>query len=315
MSSTAQCTAHTERATVRLGTLTVGAGPAVVIGGPGADARWISLRDRRGGVFVHGAKEAVAAARAPGAGPVLVEPSFEGDLPLIAEGADGTVVGADRMRDFGLVRAVAGLGLPMLLQRDPSATLEEWLEVADHCAAEGNEGIVLCESGRGPRGSAAPDLALMRAARERSGRPVLAGLGTDSALAAAAIAAGADGLLLDPSSSERDVLAAREAAKIVGALVRRESPDSVPAAREAIDRVDAALAVLLERRAELAGAIQRLKPVGGFAGRDADRERRLVAEMARRAPVLGEARLAPIMNAVIEAGLHLAEERRSVPRD
>ncbi|MER6830078.1 chorismate mutase [Streptosporangium sp. NPDC000563] len=313
MSSTAQRTAHMERATVRLGTLTVGAGPAVVIGGPGADARWISLRDHRGGVAVHGAEESVA--RVQGAGPVLVEPSCEGDLPLIAERADGTVVGAAWMRDSGLVRATAGLGLPMLLQRDPSATLEEWLEVAGHCAAEGNEGIVLCEGGRGPLGVAAPDLALMSAARERSGRPVLAGLGTDPALAAAAIAAGADGLLLDPSASDRDALAAHEAVKIVGALIRRESPDSVPAAREAIDRVDAALAVLLERRAELAGTIQRLKPVGGFAGRDPDRERRLVAEMARRAPVLGETRLAPIMNAVIEAGLHLAEERRAAPRD
>nr|WP_307827757.1 chorismate mutase [Planomonospora sp. ID82291] len=97
---------------------------------------------------------------------------------------------------------------------------------------------------------------------------------------------------------------------MVGALTRREEPASVPDARSAIDRVDAALAVLLERRAELAGTIQRLKPVGGFAGRDPERERRLVAEMARWAPSLGEARLAPIMKAVIEAGLHLAEERR-----
>ncbi|WSC90726.1 chorismate mutase [Streptosporangium sp. NBC_01756] len=98
--------------------------------------------------------------------------------------------------------------------------------------------------------------------------------------------------------------------KVVGALTRPEAPGSVLAARGAIDRVDAALAVLLERRAELAGVVQRLKPVGGFAGRDMDRERRLVAEMARRAPTLGEERLAAIMNAVIEAGLHLAEERR-----
>ncbi|WP_344916211.1 chorismate mutase [Streptosporangium oxazolinicum] len=297
---------------VRLGALTIGAGPAVVIGGPGADVHWISLRDRRGGVS---SAESVAAARAWGAGPVLVEPSSEEDLPLIAERADGVVVGAAWMRASGLVRAVAGLGLPVLLHRHPSATLEEWLAIAGRCAAEGNDGVVLCESGgRAPLGAAAPDLALMRAARGRSGHPVLAGLGADPALASAAVAAGADGLLLDPSAGERDALAAREAVRIVGALTRRESPDSVVAAREAIDRVDAALAVLLERRAELAGTIQRLKPVGGFAGRDADRERRLVAEMARRAPVLGEARLAPIMNAVIEAGLHLAEEHRSAPR-
>ncbi|MFC7643438.1 chorismate mutase [Streptosporangium lutulentum] len=101
---------------------------------------------------------------------------------------------------------------------------------------------------------------------------------------------------------------------MVGAVTRREDPGSLPAARGAIDRVDAALALLLERRAELAGVIQRLKPVGGFAGRDMDRERRLVADMARRAPGLGEDRLASIMNAVIEAGLHLAEERMAADR-
>ncbi|WP_285703725.1 chorismate mutase [Microtetraspora sp. NBRC 16547] len=97
---------------------------------------------------------------------------------------------------------------------------------------------------------------------------------------------------------------------MLAALVRHEAPESVGRAREAIDRVDAALATLLERRAVLAGTVQRLKPVGGFAGRDMDRERRLVAAMAHRAPRLGEVRLAPVMNAVIEAGLHLAEEER-----
>ncbi|WP_240780115.1 chorismate mutase [Nonomuraea zeae] len=102
---------------------------------------------------------------------------------------------------------------------------------------------------------------------------------------------------------------AEEAVTVVGALLRHESPATLPECREAIDRVDAALATLLERRAALAGTVQRLKPVGGFAGRDMDRERALVARMASRAPSLGEARLAPIMNAVIEAGLHLAEER------
>jgi chorismate mutase len=78
-------------------------------------------------------------------------------------------------------------------------------------------------------------------------------------------------------------------------------------ARAAIDRVDAELAVLLQRRAELAGVVQRLKPVGGFAGRDPRRERQVVEGMARRAPRLGRDRLERIMNAVIEAGLEVAE--------
>ncbi|WP_239123667.1 chorismate mutase [Sphaerisporangium siamense] len=102
---------------------------------------------------------------------------------------------------------------------------------------------------------------------------------------------------------------------MVGALLRDERPATVAAARDAIDRTDAALAVILERRAALAGVVQRLKPVGGFAGRDPERERRIVAAMARRAPRLGERRLAPIMKAVIESGLHLAEELRGSPGD
>nr|BFE88942.1 hypothetical protein GCM10020093_115430 [Planobispora longispora] len=283
-------TARAERGAVHLGALAVGAaGPAVVIGGAGADARWISLRDHHGRLPAAGA---VAEARAQWAGPVLVEPFSSADLPeLVAAGADGVLVGAAWMQDFQLVRAVARLGLPVVVQRGPAATLEEWLAVADYCVAEGNDQVVFCETGsrvRADSGEAAGvvlDLALMRAARERSGRPVLACLGDDPALAAAAVAAGADGLLLAPHAAPEAVAAAQEAARIVGAVARREDPASVLAARGAVDRVDAALAVLLERRVELAGTIQRLKPVGGFAGRDMDRERRLVAEMARRAPL------------------------------
>ncbi|WP_067975871.1 chorismate mutase [Nocardiopsis trehalosi] len=80
--------------------------------------------------------------------------------------------------------------------------------------------------------------------------------------------------------------------------------------RARIDRVDAELAALLERRALLAADVQRLKPVGGFAGRDPRRERDLVAAMARHAPRLGPDRLARIMAGVIEAGLDAAEEER-----
>ncbi|GAA1895035.1 chorismate mutase [Actinomadura bangladeshensis] len=81
-------------------------------------------------------------------------------------------------------------------------------------------------------------------------------------------------------------------------------------ARAAIDELDAALAVLLEHRAAVAAAVQRLKPVGGFAGRDPRREREIVEAMAAHAPSLGPDRLARVMNAVIEAGLDAAEARR-----
>ncbi|HEU5030181.1 MAG TPA: chorismate mutase [Spirillospora sp.] len=85
-----------------------------------------------------------------------------------------------------------------------------------------------------------------------------------------------------------------------------EDLGTVAEARAAIDGLDAALAVLLERRAEVAALVQRLKPVGGFAGRNPDRERAIVDAMAEHAPSLGRDRLAKIMNAVIEAGLDAA---------
>jgi chorismate mutase len=303
-------TGHATR-TVRIGPLAVGDGPVPLIGGratggAGPDAHWVSLREHQGRVP---AAEAIAGARVGCDVPLLVEPYSAADLTDIAEAADGVVIGAAWTREARLVRAVAGLGLPILARRDPDGTLEEWLAVAGQCAAEGNHRVVLCEGGSTARPSPmALDLALMRSARERSGLPVAADLGDDPALAAAAVAAGADALLLARSAEPAVVEAAREAATVIGAVTRHEAPESIPAARDAIDRVDAVLATLLERRAALAGIVQRLKPVGGFAGRDLDRERRLVAAMARRAPRLGEARLAPVMNAVIEAGLLLAEQ-------
>ncbi|WP_348637762.1 chorismate mutase [Actinomadura madurae] len=93
------------------------------------------------------------------------------------------------------------------------------------------------------------------------------------------------------------------------ALPSAEAITTLGAARAAIDDLDAALATLLEHRAAVAAVVQRLKPVGGFAGRDPGRERRIVEAMAERAPSLGAGRLAPIVNAIIEAGLDAAETR------
>ncbi|MFC9089754.1 chorismate mutase [Nocardiopsis dassonvillei] len=78
--------------------------------------------------------------------------------------------------------------------------------------------------------------------------------------------------------------------------------------RGRIDQMDAELAALLERRALVAAQVQRLKPVGYFAGRDMRRERELVERMAEHAPRLGPDRLAAIMDSVISAGLAAAQE-------
>ncbi|WP_047869243.1 chorismate mutase [Nocardiopsis sp. RV163] len=84
--------------------------------------------------------------------------------------------------------------------------------------------------------------------------------------------------------------------------------------RGSIDRMDAELASLLERRALVAAQVQRLKPVGYFAGRDMRRERELVERMAEHAPRLGPDRLAAIMDSVISAGLAAAQEEAARAR-
>ncbi|MEV4461895.1 hypothetical protein AB0J39_39285, partial [Microbispora sp. NPDC049633] len=155
--------AQLDRDAVRIGDLVIGDGlPVVVVGGQ--DARWLRLRGDGGPP----GEVAVAEARASWAGPLLVEPASVADLPAVARHADGVVAGAAWACDPGLVRAAARLGLPVVLQRGVvggrTATLEEWLTAVDDCAAEGNEAIVLCESGgRAEPEDAAPDLGLMRA--------------------------------------------------------------------------------------------------------------------------------------------------------
>jgi chorismate mutase len=127
------------------------------------------------------------------------------------------------------------------------------------------------------------------------------------------MANGLSGLLLGEDAGPDQVTATRAQVALLAPLLSADSPETVAGARAAIDRVDAALATLLERRAELAGLVQRLKPVGGFAGRDMARERQIVETMAVRAPRLGADRIAHIMTAVIEAGLQASEEHDLSP--
>lgn len=222
--------------TVRVGDMTLGEGPPAVIGGApgGADAtsrpmgRWLSLRGHHG---ARDARRALTEERARWRGPLLVEPFSAADLPAIGDLADGVIVGAAWMQDFRLVRAAARLGLPMVVQRGPGATAQEWLAIVDYCAAEGNDRVVLCECGDRTRGAEhALNLGLMRAVRARSGRPVLVHLGTDAGLAGAAVAAGADGVLLAPEAGEETVAAAVEATALAAAVTvrRRGGPRRGP---------------------------------------------------------------------------------------
>ena len=129
------------------------------------------------------------------------------DVPLVARYADVLQIGARNMQNFRLLEAVGAVRAPVLLKRGPSATMEELLLAAEYILDAGNPHVALCE--RGIRTfedhtrytlslSAIPWL------HQRTHLPVIAdpshGTGHASlvaSMAAASVAAGADGLLVE----------------------------------------------------------------------------------------------------------------------
>ena len=293
---------------VRIGTQVIGGTRLPVLAGPrqGADVVHLSLRRQHGAASAEAELEEI---RSRTAAPLLVEPFSADDLAAVARFADGVVVGGAWMQDFRLLTAVGRTGLPVVLHRGHHCTVDEWLSSAEYLVAEGNDAVVLCEAGsrRYWGGRTTLDLALITEVRDRSGRPVIVDVGDTPWLAGAAMAAGADGVWLAEDAAAADVAAAVDATTTLTPVVRQVDPPSFAGCREAIDRVDAAFASLLEYRVALVAAVQRHKPVAGHAGRDRIREAEIVHAMAHRAPSVPRRQLAKIMDAVITAGLDAAE--------
>jgi len=126
---------------------------------------------------------------------------------LVEEYTDILQVGARNMQNFSLLKRVGRSSRPVLLKRGISATLEEFLMAAEYIMAEGNYNVILCE--RGVRTFAdhtrnTLDLSLIPAVKRRSHLPILVdpshGTGKREKvipLARAAIAVGADGLIIE----------------------------------------------------------------------------------------------------------------------
>ena len=68
-------------------------------------------------------------------------------LDLVAEVADVIQIGARNMQNYTLLTEVGRAGVPVLLKRGPSATLEELLLAAEYVTCEGNDDVILCERG------------------------------------------------------------------------------------------------------------------------------------------------------------------------
>ncbi|MEA4924131.1 MAG: 3-deoxy-7-phosphoheptulonate synthase [Syntrophomonadaceae bacterium] len=139
--------------------------------------------------------------------PVVTEVIDEHSLQLTLNYVDIIQIGARNMQNFRLLKAAGQTDKPVLLKRGMSATIEEWLMAAEYIMAEGNGRVILCERGirtfeTSTRNTL--DLSAVPMVKRLSHLPVIVdpshgtgdrGLVTPMSLAA--IAAGADGLIVE----------------------------------------------------------------------------------------------------------------------
>ena len=128
-------------------------------------------------------------------------------MELVAKYADMLQVGTRNMQNFPLLQAVGAAGKPVMLKRGMSATIEEWLMAAEYIAQRGNLDIVLCERGIRTFETATRntlDISAVPVAQRLSHLPVIVDPSHSGGrrdlvlpLSRAAIAVGADGIIVD----------------------------------------------------------------------------------------------------------------------
>jgi 3-deoxy-7-phosphoheptulonate synthase len=222
---------HPMRSVIRVGGVPIGPGTLTVIAGPCAVesldqtleaalmAKAAGASLLRGGVFkprtspysYQGLGEAglriLAEVRAETGLPVVTEVIDPGSVEMVATHADMLQIGARNMQNFALLQAVGSAGRPVLLKRGFSATIEEWLSAAEYIAHRGNLDIVLCERGIRTFETATRntlDISAVPVVQQLSHLPVIVDPSHSGGrrdlvlpLTRAAIAVGADGLIID----------------------------------------------------------------------------------------------------------------------
>jgi 3-deoxy-7-phosphoheptulonate synthase len=151
--------------------------------------------------------EMLAAVRAETGLPIVTEVMDTRQVDMVASYADMLQIGARNMQNYPLLRRAGRTGKPVLLKRGLAATIDELLLAAEYILAEGNDDVILCE--RGIRSFDTHtrnlfDLAAIPVVKSLSHLPIIAdpshatGLRAKvTPMARAAIAAGADGLIVE----------------------------------------------------------------------------------------------------------------------
>jgi 3-deoxy-7-phosphoheptulonate synthase len=160
--------------------------------------------------------ELLAKARESFGLPVITEVVDPHDVSLVTGSADILQVGSRNMQNFALLTNIGRSQHPVVLKRGYSCTITEWLTAADYLLAEGNNNIILCERGiRTFEDSVrfSLDISSIPVIKRFSHLPVIVdpshAAGHYSlvpAIAKAAVAAGADGLLIEVHPNPKEAL-------------------------------------------------------------------------------------------------------------
>lgn len=216
---------------IRIGNVTIGGGSLTMVAGPCAVESRDQLFAAAEAVRAAGAQilrgdafkprtspysfqglgkaglELLAEAREAFGMPFVAEVIDPRDVALVAEYADIIRIGSRNMSNFPLLREVGRTRRPVQLKRGFTATVDEWLDAAEYIYAEGNHEVILVERGIRTFENAARntlDITAVPVLHRRSHLPVFVDPSHAAGkrelvapLALAAVAAGADGLMID----------------------------------------------------------------------------------------------------------------------
>lgn len=326
-----------ERSTIEVNGVTIGGKEIILMGGPCAVESSLQMSQSaetvkkaggkilRGGVFkprtspysfqglgLEGLNYLVQAAKEQDllcVTEVIDSPS----LDLVVDKVDIIQIGARNMQNFELLKLAGKINKPIILKRGLSATIEEWLLAAEYILAAGNPQVILCERGIRtfePSTRNTLDLSAVGVAKELSHLPVIvdpshAAGRRDliSSLSKAAIAAGADGLLIEmhpnpaeavsdgPQSltPEQFILLAGELGGVAGAVNRvfvcgGEQEDTLEALRTKIDTIDLSIIEHLVARMQIVGKIGDQKRLDRV--KDTSREKEIIQRLVNLAEEL-----------------------------
>jgi 3-deoxy-7-phosphoheptulonate synthase len=151
--------------------------------------------------------EILAQMRAETGMPTVTEVLQTTDVELVASYSDVLRIGARNMQNFELLKEVGKLHKPVMLKRGLSSTIEEWLMAAEYIANQGNEEIILCERGirtYEPMTRNTLDISSVPLIHSLSHLPIIVDPSHSGGkrelvahLARAAVAVGADGIMVD----------------------------------------------------------------------------------------------------------------------